>query len=113
MLTCEPFSKANNNASVDKVLSGLPPVIEKANARGYRVRGYVSCVMTDPYAGPTAPEDVVKVARKLLDMGCYEVSLGDTTGEGNPEAWKTLWNALVEAGIPTEKIAVSARMIHF
>jgi hydroxymethylglutaryl-CoA lyase len=46
-------------------------------------------------------------------MGCYEVSLGDTTGEGNPEAWKTLWNALVEAGIPTEKIAVSARMIHF
>lgn len=82
-------------------------MIEKAKERGYRVRGYVSCVMTDPYAGPTAPEDVVKVSRKLLDMGCYEVSLGDTTGEGNPDAWRTLWNALVKEGIPTEKLAVS------
>lgn len=89
------------------MLSGLPPVIAKAKERGYRVRGYVSCVMTDPYAGPTDPADVVKVARQLLDMGCYEVSLGDTTGEGNPEAWKTLWNALVKEGVPTDKIAVS------
>lgn len=98
---------ANNNASVEKVLSGLPAVIEKAKERGYRVRGYVSCVMTDPYAGPTAPEDVVKVSKKLLEMGCYEVSLGDTTGEGNPEAWRTLWKALLDEGIPTSKIAVS------
>lgn len=64
--------------------------------------------MTDPYAGPTKPEDVVKVAQRLLDMGCYEVSLGDTTGEGNPEAWKALWKALVQEGVPTTKIAVSA-----
>ncbi|WOO85739.1 3-hydroxymethyl-3-methylglutaryl-CoA lyase, cytoplasmic [Vanrija pseudolonga] len=85
----EPFSKANNNASVDKVLSGLPAVIDKALERGYRVRGYVSCVMTDP----------------LLDMGCYEVSLGDTTGEGNPEAWKTLWEALLKEDIPTSRLA--------
>ncbi|CAK9785801.1 aldolase [Cutaneotrichosporon oleaginosum] len=100
----EPFSKANNNASVDKVLAGLPPVIEQAKGK-YRVRGYVSCVMTDPYAGPTDPKDVVKVARKLLDMGCYEVSLGDTTGEGNPEAWKRLWQALIDEGIPVDKMA--------
>ncbi|BEI81982.1 hypothetical protein CcaverHIS002_0211420 [Cutaneotrichosporon cavernicola] len=100
----EPFSKANNNASVDKVLSGLPAVIDQAKGK-YRVRGYVSCVMTDPYAGPTDPKDVVKVARKLLDMGCYEVSLGDTTGEGNPEAWKKLWQALIDEGIPVEKMA--------
>jgi hydroxymethylglutaryl-CoA lyase len=97
---------ANNNATVDKVLNGLPPVIDQALARGYRVRGYVSCVMTDPYAGPTAPESVVNVARKLLDMGCYEVSLGDTTGEGNPEAWRTLWKALLNEGIPVSKLAV-------
>lgn len=98
---------ANNNATVEKVLSGLPNVIEKATANGYRVRGYVSCVMTDPYAGPTAPEDVVKVAQRLLDMGCYEVSLGDTTGEGNPKAWVSLWQALIDAGVPVEKMAVS------
>lgn len=96
------------NASVDKVLSGLPKVIEKALERGYRVRGYVSCVMTDPFAGPTAPEEVVKVTKRLLDMGCYEVSLGDTTGEGNPEAWKKLWQALLDEGIPVEKLAVSS-----
>ncbi|EKC99218.1 hypothetical protein A1Q2_06418 [Trichosporon asahii var. asahii CBS 8904] len=101
----EPFSMANNNATVEKVLSGLPNVIEKATANGYRVRGYVSCVMTDPYAGPTAPEDVVKVAQRLLDMGCYEVSLGDTTGEGNPKAWVSLWQALIDAGVPVEKMA--------
>lgn len=106
-LTIKPFSMANNNASVDKVLSGLPGVIERAKGKGYRVRGYVSCVMTDPYAGPTAPEDVVKVAQKLLDMGCYEVSLGDTTGEGNPKAWVELWKALTDAGVPVEKLAVS------
>lgn len=64
--------------------------------------------MTDPYAGPTAPEDVVKVTRRLLDMGCYEVSLGDTTGEGNPEAWKTLWEALLKEDIPTSRLAVSS-----
>lgn len=100
---------ANNNATVEKVLSGLPGVIEKATSKGYRVRGYVSCVMTDPYAGPTAPEDVVKVAQRLLDMGCYEVSLGDTTGEGNPKAWVALWRALIDAGVPVEKMAVSRR----
>lgn len=98
---------ANNNAPVEKVLAGLPKVIDQALEKGYRVRGYVSCVMTDPYAGATDPADVVKVARRLLDMGCYEVSLGDTTGEGNPDAWRVLWGALVDAGVPVEKIAVS------
>lgn len=101
----EPFSKANMNASVAKVLDGLPGVIEKAKERGYRVRGYVSCVMTDPFSGPTDPAEVVKVSKRLLDMGCYEVSLGDTTGEGNPEAWTKLWQALLDEGVGVDKLA--------
>ncbi|NXD32657.1 HMGCL protein, partial [Spelaeornis formosus] len=101
----EPFSLANNNASRDKVMDGLKGVIDKAHSRGYRVRGYVSCVMTDPFAGPTDPNEVVGVSRRLLEMGCYEISLGDTTGEGNPDQWRRLWFALQESGIDTNKLA--------
>ncbi|ORY32188.1 hypothetical protein BCR39DRAFT_524508 [Naematelia encephala] len=101
----EAFSQANNHASVEKVLAGLPAVIDKAGLHGYRVRGYVSCVITCPYSGPTPPEQVVDVAKRLLDMGCYEVSLGDTTGEGNPHAWATLWSALETADLPMPAMA--------
>lgn len=92
---------------MEKVLSGLPDVIKKANAHGYRVRGYVSCVMTCPYSGATSPSEVVTVARRLLEMGCYEISLGDTTGEGNPEAWRSLWDAISAEGLPMDQMAVS------
>lgn len=61
--------------------------------------------MTCPYSGPTAPSDVVKVSTRLLDMGCYEISLGDTTGEGNPTQWVALWNDLKRAGVDMTKIA--------
>ncbi|RXK42594.1 hydroxymethylglutaryl-CoA lyase [Tremella mesenterica] len=101
----EEFSRANNGASVEKVLASLPSVVEKALANGYRVRGYVSCVMSDPYAGKTDPRVVVPVVRRLLNLGCYEVSLGDTTGEGNPEAWRVLWRTLQSAGVPMHQIA--------
>jgi len=101
------FSQANNHASVEKVLSGLPAVIEQATANGYRVRGYVSCVVTCPYEGPTSPEQVIAVAARLLEYGCYEVSLGDTTGEGNPEAWRLLWEAAERNGMPMSRVAVS------
>ena len=103
----EGFSQANNHASIEKVLSGLPAVIELAGVNGYRVRGYVSCVITCPYDGPTAPEQVVAVAARLLRYGCYEVSLGDTTGEGNPEAWGVLWEAAEKSNLPMTRIAVS------
>ena len=63
--------------------------------------------MTCPYSGPTPPAQVVDVAEKLLDMGCYEVSLGDTTGEGNPEAWRALWAELKARNIDMGKVAVS------
>lgn len=105
------FSQANNHASVAKVLSALPAVIEKARANGYRVRGYVSCVITCPYSGQTAPEQVISVAKRLLDYGCYEVSLGDTTGEGNPEAWRALWAAAENRDLPMTRIAVGTPAI--
>ena len=63
--------------------------------------------MTCPYSGPTAPGQVVDVVEKLLDMGCYEVSLGDTTGEGNPEAWRALWGEMKVRGVDMGKVAVS------
>ncbi|WVR09782.1 hypothetical protein IAU60_006858 [Kwoniella sp. DSM 27419] len=101
----DAFSQANNHAPRDKVLASLPPVIAKAQSAGYRVRGYVSCVITDPYSGPTAWTEVVEVTKQLLAMGCYEVSLGDTTGEGDPESWRRIWQALDAAGVDAGRIA--------
>jgi hydroxymethylglutaryl-CoA lyase len=107
------FSKANNGATVDKVLAGLPAVVAKAIERGYRVRGYVSVVMTDPYTGAVTPEEVIKVVRALDEMGCYEISLGDTTGEGDPERWQTLWKALQKEGFDMDKFAAHVSLINW
>ncbi|WVQ96962.1 hypothetical protein IAU59_004071 [Kwoniella sp. CBS 9459] len=101
----EAFSQANNHAPLEKILASLPPVINKALSLGLRVRGYVSCVITCPYSGPTDPKDVVAVAKRLLDMGCYEISLGDTTGEGDPASWKRLWAATRESGVDMSRVA--------
>ena len=101
----EAFSQANNHAPISKVLGALPAVIEKAASHGLRTRGYVSCVMTCPYSGPTSPDEVVDVVERLLEMGCYEVSLGDTTGEGNPMAWQELWGVMKARGVDLSKVA--------
>ncbi|OCF31859.1 hydroxymethylglutaryl-CoA lyase [Kwoniella heveanensis BCC8398] len=101
----EAFSQANNHAPLEKILSSLPPVINKALSLGLRVRGYVSCVITCPYSGPTEPQDVVAVAQRLLDMGCYEISLGDTTGEGDPASWARLWAATRDSGVDMSRVA--------
>ncbi|WWC88200.1 uncharacterized protein L201_003105 [Kwoniella dendrophila CBS 6074] len=101
----EAFSQANNHAPLSKILSSLPPVIDKARSLGYRVRGYVSCVITCPYSGPTPPQDVIDVAMKLLEMGCYEISLGDTTGEGDPESWRKVWRQCEGRGIDMSRVA--------
>ena len=61
--------------------------------------------MSDPYSGATAPEEVVRVTQRLFDIGCDEVSLGDTTGEGNPTQWVKLWHALADAGVDMDRIA--------
>lgn len=81
----EGFSKANINASIAESLERFEPVAEAAQAVGMPVRGYVSCVSDCPYDGPTDPGRVARVANRLFDMGCYEISLGDTIGQATPE----------------------------
>ncbi|KAK8865597.1 hypothetical protein IAR55_000741 [Kwoniella newhampshirensis] len=101
----EAFSMANNHAPIYKVLSSLPAVISKAQSHKLRTRGYVSCVITCPYSGATDPDAVIDVVERLLNMGCYEVSLGDTTGEGDPESWRVLWERGKMRGVDMDKIA--------
>ena len=100
----EGFSKANINASIEESLARFAPVAEAAKAQGIPVRGYVSCVSDCPYDGPVAPEQVAKVARDLFDMGCYEISLGDTIGQATPERITAMLKA-VSQEVPVEKLA--------
>jgi len=76
------FNKANTNSTVSESLARLAPVVQRALENGLRVRGYVSTVITCPYDGDVEPRRVRDVARELVEMGCYEVSLGDTVGLG-------------------------------
>ena len=100
----EGFSKANINATIDESLARFAPVLEAAGAEGLRVRGYVSCVVDCPYDGPVAPADVVRVAEALWQMGCYEISLGDTIGQGRPEAVDAMLAAVCDA-LPADRLA--------
>ncbi len=81
----EAFSYANTNRSIAESEAEFRPIIRESLALGIPVRGYVSCVIECPYDGPTAPERVAEAAASLLEMGCYEVSLGDTIGRGTPD----------------------------
>ncbi|MEH2509090.1 hydroxymethylglutaryl-CoA lyase [Nitrobacteraceae bacterium AZCC 1564] len=80
----EGFSRANINCSVAESIERFTPVVQRAKADGIKVRGYVSCVLGCPYDGEVKPSAVASVSRKLWDLGCYEVSLGDTIGVGTP-----------------------------
>ncbi|MEO0402567.1 MAG: hydroxymethylglutaryl-CoA lyase [Pseudomonadota bacterium] len=82
----EGFSRANINASIDESLARFAPVIDAARAIDLPVRGYVSCVVNCPYDGGVDPGYVARVADRLFAMGCHEISLGDTTGNGTPDA---------------------------
>ncbi|WP_334061833.1 hydroxymethylglutaryl-CoA lyase [Alteromonas genovensis] len=101
----ESFSKKNINCSIDESLQKFEPVIEKAHAHNMRVRGYVSCVMGCPYEGEIAPEAVSKVSKQLLDMGCYEISLGDTIGTGTPAATQRLLDSVLNV-LSVDDVAV-------
>lgn len=80
----EAFSARNINCSIAESLERLEPVMQSAQSLGIKVRGYVSCVVGCPYEGKVDPERVADVAGRLFNMGCYEVSLGDTIGIGTP-----------------------------
>ncbi len=92
----EGFSKANINATIDESFDRFAPVMAAAEAAGLPVRGYVSCVTDCPYDGPVAPGDVAAVVARLFAAGCYEVSLGDTIGQGRPDTIAAMLAAVLE-----------------
>lgn len=101
----ESFSQKNINCSVEESIARFAPIIAEAKKHNIKVRGYVSCVVGCPYEGKIDPEQVASVTEKLITMGCYEVSLGDTIGVGTPESVTKMLHA-VSARVPTTKLAV-------
>ena len=101
----EAFNQKNINASIEQSLARFAPVMQRAAQDGVRVRGYVSTVLGCPYQGQVPLEDVVRVARELHAMGCYEVSLGDTIGVGTPHRARGMLRA-VAAEVPMAALAV-------
>jgi hydroxymethylglutaryl-CoA lyase len=101
----ESFSQRNINCSIAESLDRFAPVAAAARRDGVKVRGYISCVIDCPYEGPVAPAAVADVAAKLMALGCYEVSLGDTIGTGTAARVATMIDA-VAALIPVERLAV-------
>jgi hydroxymethylglutaryl-CoA lyase len=101
----ESFSQKNINCSIAESLLRFEPILAAAKAQNIRVRGYVSCVLGCPYEGDIEPQKVAMVAKQLLDMGCYEISLGDTIGTGTPLKTLAMLNA-VSAQLPLNKLAV-------
>ncbi|MDN5511135.1 hydroxymethylglutaryl-CoA lyase [Acinetobacter sp.] len=89
----ESFTRKNINCSIDESFEKFADVMAAAKAHDIRVRGYVSCMVDCPYEGAIDPKQVVKVTQRLLDMGCYEVSLGETIGTATPDRVKKVWDA--------------------
>ena len=101
----EGFARANINTTIAESLAAFRPIAQRAAADGVAVRGYVSTVFACPYDGPTAPEAVLPVVEALLDMGAYEVSLGDTIGVGTPAHVTRLLDVLL-ARVPADKLVL-------
>lgn len=101
----ETFNRKNINASIAESLARIGELAAPALARGMRIRGYISCILGCPYEGAVSEDKVVEVAQALLELGCYEVSLGDTIGVGTPvSARRVLWAVAGECGM--ERLAV-------
>lgn len=98
----EGFSKANLNATIAESLERFAPVVAAAARDGIPVRGYVSVVTDCPYDGPTPPANVARVAAALRDLGCYEISLGDTIGQGTPESVDKMLAAVLDELPPAQ-----------
>jgi len=99
------FCHHNINCSIEESIERFAPVIEQAKAKNIPVRSYLSCVVDCPYDGPTHPDNVAKVARALLDLGCYEISLGDTIGTGTPVKVARMLEAVMTQ-VPVSQLAV-------
>jgi hydroxymethylglutaryl-CoA lyase len=102
----ESFAKANLNRTVDEALAMFEPVVARAKAQKVHVRGYLSMCFGDPWEGPVPIHQVVRVCGALMDMGCDELSLGDTTGVATPGHVLTLLSQLNEEGVPTSALGV-------
>ena len=101
----EAFNRRNINASIDESIERFIPVIEQARADGVKVRGYVSTVLGCPYQGEVPVSDVVRVAKRLHELGCHEVSLGDTIGVGTPTQARAMLHAVAQE-VPIQALAV-------
>ena len=100
----EGFSKANINATIEESITRFLPILDAAKDIGLPVRGYVSCVTDCPFDGPTPPQKVAEVAGRLFELGCYEISLGDTIGQGTPETISAMLQAVVQQ-VPAGRLA--------
>src|ERR1700744_1583556 len=101
----EGFSRANINCSVAESVERFKPVIARARSEGVKGRGYISCVLGCPFDGEAKPQAVADVARTLWDLGCYEVSLGDTIGVGTPRKARQLLRAVADF-VPMPSLAM-------
>lgn len=101
----EGFSRANINCTVAESIARFKPVLARAKADGVKVRGYISCVLGCPFDGEIKPKAVADLASTLWELGCYEISLGDTIGVGTPDKAKDMLRA-VSANIPPAKLAM-------
>lgn len=102
----ESFAKANLNRTVDESLGMFAPVVARAKEQRVHVRGYLSMCFGDPWEGAVPVHQVVRVAKSLMDLGCDELSLGDTIGVATPAHVRSLLAALNEEGVPTSAIGV-------
>ncbi|HEY3611706.1 MAG TPA: hydroxymethylglutaryl-CoA lyase [Pseudonocardiaceae bacterium] len=102
----ETFAKRNLNRTLDDQFAMFEPVVARARAEGLAVRAYVSMCFGDPWEGPVAPSQVITVGRRLLDLGCDQLSLGDTIGVATAGQVEALLAGFVAAGTPTDRLAV-------
>ena len=103
----EAFTQKNTNCSIEESINRFQPVLEGAKKTNIPVRGYISCVLGCPYQGKVAVEDVVNIAAKMTEMGCFQISLGDTIGAGTPVQAKRMVQKV------SEKVPVSKLALHF
>jgi hydroxymethylglutaryl-CoA lyase len=103
----EAFTRQNINASIEESIDRFRPILERAGNDGVKVRGYVSTTLGCPYQGAVDVREVVRVARRIHDLGCYEVSLGDTIGVGTPSKARAMLKAVAD------EVPMGALAVHF